>query len=59
MNKLLLLEDDIGLVDGLKYTLNKNGFDVDVAGTLAEARRLLREMDKYDLLILEIGRAHV
>lgn len=55
MNKLLLLEDDIGLVDGLKYTLNKNGFDVDVAGTLAEARRLLREMDKYDLLILDVS----
>lgn len=55
MNNLLLLEDDIGLVDGLKYTLNKNGFDVDVAGTLEEARRLLRETDKYDLLILDVS----
>lgn len=55
MNNLLLLEDDVGLVDGLKYTLNKNGFDVDVAGTLEEARRLLRETDKYDLLILDVS----
>lgn len=55
MNNLLLLEDDVGLVDGLKYTLNKNGFDVDVAGTLEEARRLLRGTDKYDLLILDVS----
>ncbi len=55
MNNLLLLEDDVGLVDGLKYTLNKNGFDVDIAGTLEEARRLLRETDKYDLLILDVS----
>lgn len=55
MNNLLLLEDDVGLVDGLKYTLNKNGFDVDVAGTLEEARRLLRETDKYDLMILDVS----
>ena len=41
MNKLLLLEDDIGLVDGLKYTLNKNGFDVDVAGTLADRKSVV------------------
>ena len=55
MNNLLLLEDDVGLVDGLKYTLNKNGFDVDVARTLEEARRLLRETDKYELLILDVS----
>lgn len=26
MNNLLLLEDDISLIDGLQYSLNKNGF---------------------------------
>ena len=31
MSKILLLEDDISLVDGLKYSLKKNGFDVEVA----------------------------
>ena len=30
MCRLLLLEDDRGLVDGLKYSLEKNGFDLDV-----------------------------
>lgn len=31
MSKILLLEDDISLVDGLKYSLKKNGFEVEVA----------------------------
>ena len=31
MCRLLLLEDDRGLIDGLKYSLEKNGFDLDVA----------------------------
>ena len=30
MSKILLLEDDVSLVDGLKYSLKKNGFDVTV-----------------------------
>ena len=30
MNKILLLEDDRSLIDGLQYSLHKNGFDVDV-----------------------------
>ena len=34
MSKILLLEDDISLVDGLKYSLKKNGFDVEVARTV-------------------------
>lgn len=36
MNRLLLLEDDISLVDGLVYTLEKNGFCLDVARTIQE-----------------------
>ena len=31
MGKILLLEDDIGLIDGLQYSLSKNGFQVDIA----------------------------
>lgn len=54
MNNLLLLEDDIGLIDGLQYTLNKNGFHVDIARTVEEAWMRLKEIDKYDLLILDV-----
>ena len=54
MNNLLLLEDDIGLIDGLQYSLNKNGFHVDIARTVDEAKICLREINKYDLLILDV-----
>lgn len=54
MNNLLLLEDDISLIDGLQYSLNKNGFHVDIARTVEEARKRLVEIEKYDLLILDV-----
>lgn len=54
MSKILLLEDDISLVDGLKYSLKKNGFDVEVARTVCEAIKYLAEISKYDLLILDV-----
>ena len=54
MNNLLLLEDDISLIDGLQYSLNKNGFQVDVVRTVKEAKEHLVEIGKYDLLILDV-----
>lgn len=54
MNKILLLEDDISLIDGLSYALQKNGFDIEIARTVGEALRHLSEPGKYDLLILDV-----
>lgn len=54
MNKLLLLEDDISLIDGLKYALCKNGFELDVVRTVREAKMALQESRKYDLLLLDV-----
>lgn len=54
MSKILLLEDDISLVDGLKYSLEKNGFNVEVARTVCEAIKYLADISKYDLLILDV-----
>lgn len=54
MNRILLLEDDVSLIDGLIYSLKKNGFDVEVARTVCEAIRYLAEISKYDLLILDV-----
>lgn len=54
MSKLLLLEDDISLIDGLDYSLKKNGFDIDVVRTIEEAKQHLTEIGKYDLLILDV-----
>lgn len=53
-NKILLLEDDISLVDGLKYSLERNGFDVELVRTVEEALGWLPKIDKYDLLILDV-----
>ena len=53
-NKILLLEDDISLVDGLKYSLNRNGFDIELVRTVEEAVSHLPEIDAYDLLILDV-----
>lgn len=54
MNKLLLLEDDVSLIDGLQYSLKKNGFDVDYVRTVQTALQSLGEIDTYDLLILDV-----
>ncbi len=53
MNRILLLEDDIGLIDGLCYSLQKNGFILDTAQTVAEAYAHLQQ-NSYDLLLLDI-----
>lgn len=37
MPKILLLEDDISLIDGLEYSLQKNGFTVETVRTVGEA----------------------
>ena len=54
MSNLLLLEDDISLIDGLNYSLKKNGFYVDIARTIEEAEKRLKKIEKYDLLILDV-----
>jgi len=54
MSKILLLEDDISLVDGLKYSLKKNGFEAEIVRTVAEALNSIKDIGKYDLLILDV-----
>lgn len=54
MNRILLLEDDESLIDGLKYTLEKNGFSPDIARTTAQARSLLEGSVSYELLLLDV-----
>lgn len=54
MNRILLLEDDESLIDGLKYTLEKNGFSLDTARTTAQARALLEADAPYGLLLLDV-----
>ncbi|MCI9271554.1 MAG: response regulator transcription factor [Dorea sp.] len=53
MKKLLLLEDDRSLIDGLTYSLKKNGFGVEVARTIKEAEKALAGQG-FDLLLLDV-----
>lgn len=52
MARLLLLEDDQSLIDGLVYALTKEGFALDVAMMVREARAQLAAQT-YDLLLLD------
>lgn len=54
MNRILLLEDDVSLIDGLSYSLKKNDFDTTVARTVKEALDLLNDISRFDLLILDV-----
>jgi len=54
MNKLLLLEDDLSLIDGLSCFLKQQGFQLDVVRTVKEANAIWAD-GKYDLLILDVS----
>lgn len=49
MQKILYVEDDLSLIDGLKYTLENSGYFVDNARTASEALARFKQ-DTYDLL---------
>ena len=53
MCKILLLEDDAGLIDGLVYSLERNGFSLDVVRTVKDAENYLSKHE-YDLLLLDV-----
>lgn len=54
MHKILLLEDDLSLINGLSFAFKKQGYDADVARTIKEADSLYTE-GKYDLLVLDVS----
>ncbi len=54
MSKLLLLEDDRSLINGLSFAFKKQGFELAAARTLSEADTLWTD-GKYDLLVLDVS----
>lgn len=54
MSKILLLEDDLSLINGLTFAFKKENFDLDIARSIREADNLWSD-GKYDLLILDIS----
>lgn len=55
MKKILLLEDDKSLINGLQYSLKKNGFAVDIVDTVLTAKAALMSPGMYDLLLLDVS----
>lgn len=51
--RILLLEDDNSLVDGLCYSLKKSEYEVETAQSVQEAKACLAKR-KYDLLLLDV-----
>ena len=58
MQKILYVEDDLSLIDGLKYTLENSGYFVDNARTASEALARFKQ-DTYDLLLLDSSRCSI
>lgn len=54
MSKILLLEDDLSLINGLSFVFQKQGFEADIARTLKEAEAVWTD-GKYDLLVLDVS----
>ena len=54
MSKIFLLEDDLSLINGLSFTFQKQGFELEVARTIREAEVLWTE-GKYNLLVLDVS----
>ena len=54
MSKILLLEDDLSLINGLSFVFKKQGFELSIARTLKEAEGMWKD-EKYDLLILDVS----
>ena len=53
MNRILLVEDDLSLIEGLEFSLRKNGFDVTVARTVRDALKKFSQQI-FDLLLLDL-----
>ncbi len=54
MKKILLLEDDLSLADGLSFALKKQGYEVDGRRTVAQAKAAWN-VNTFDLLILDVS----
>ncbi len=54
MKRLFLLEDDLGLINGLCFAVKKQGYEVEVARTTLEADKIWMN-GNYDLVILDVS----
>ena len=55
MNRILVVEDEAHLAEGLRFNLEQEGYSVDVVGNGEEAlERLLKRKEDFDALVLDV-----
>lgn len=54
MNKILLIEDDISLCNGLAFAFEKEQYKLDVTHTILETEMQLSKCILYDLIIIDV-----
>lgn len=54
MSKILLLEDDLSLMNGLAFAFKRQGYELNIARTIKEADSLWSAQG-YDLLVLDVS----
>lgn len=52
--KILMIEDDLSLINGLSFAIRKQGYELDIARTVAEIDKIF-ENGKYGLVILDVS----
>ena len=53
MKKILLLEDDLSLINGLSFAFKKQGYELDNARTVKEAQAFWKA-ENYDMLVIDV-----
>lgn len=54
MKHIFFVEDDLSLLSGLSFAIKKQGYELDIARTSLEAKKLWAN-GKYDLIILDVS----
>mgnify|MGYP002625972854 CR=1 FL=1 len=54
MYKILMVEDDQSLINGLSFAIEKAGYEIEIARTSAEMHKLWSD-EKFDLVILDVS----
>lgn len=54
MKHIFFVEDNLSLINGLSFAIQKQGYEIDIARTIFEAEELWLN-NKYDLVILDVS----
>ncbi len=55
MTRILLVEDDDTITQGLRYALEQEGYALTTAATVADAKAALQTPQRFDLLLIDLG----